>query len=103
VPKENEIVSTRTRVYPLSGTASDPTNGPRGIDWVEVWLNGEANTDNAVVLGVADLTPDGNWSLPFDPGVHLAIPTNLYVYAHSNLTGKKTLVVRHFFLEDRPL
>jgi hypothetical protein len=103
VPRENEIVSTRTRIFPLSGTASDPANGgARGIDWVELWLNGEANSDNGVILGVADLLSDGTWSLPFDPGTHLPIPTNLYVYAHSRVTGKKILTVRHFFLVDRP-
>ena len=103
VPRENEIVSTRTRIFPMSGTASDPANGgARGVDWVEVWLNGEANSDNGVILGVADLNSDGTWSLPFDPGSHLPIPTNLYVYAHSRVTGKKTLIVRHFFLADRP-
>ena len=103
VPREGETVSTRTRIFPISGTASDPSNGgARGIDWVEVWLNGEANTDNAVMLGVADLSRDGTWSLPFDPGSHLPIPTNLYVYAHSGVSGKTSLVVRHFFLADRP-
>jgi hypothetical protein len=103
VPRENEIVSTHTRIFPISGTTSDPANGgARGIDWVEVWLNGEANTDNGVILGVADLSSDGTWSLPFDPGSHLPIPTNLYVYAHSRVTGKRSLIVRHFFLADRP-
>ncbi|HLZ30831.1 MAG TPA: hypothetical protein VKV73_26230 [Chloroflexota bacterium] len=102
-PTENEVVSTRIRVFPLSGSASDPTNGARGIDWVEVWMNGEANTDNATILGVADMNSDGTWSLPFDPGAHLPLPTNLYVYAHSRVTGKKALVVRHFFLADRPI
>jgi|SRR5579859_2699305 len=103
VPREGETVSTRTRVFPISGTASDPINGVRGIDWVEVWFNGEANSDAGVILGVADFNSDGTWSLPFDPGAHLPIPSNLYVYAHSAVTGKKTMVVRHFNLADRPL
>lgn len=104
VPAEGQLVSTRTRIFPISGTASDPANGgARGIDWVEVWFNGEANSDTGVILGVADLASDGTWSLPFDPGSHLPIPSNLYVYAHSRVTGKKSMVVRHFNLADRPL
>jgi hypothetical protein len=102
VPTEGQHVSIRTRIFPISGTATDPTRGARGIDWVEIWLNGETNSDTGVFLGVADLNGDGTWSLPFDPGSHLPIPTNLYVYAHSSVTGKKTLEVRHFYLEDRP-
>jgi hypothetical protein len=102
-PTENEIISIHNRSFPITGTAAEATSGPRGIDWVEVWLNGEANSDNATILGVADLNGDGTWSLPFDPGSHLPIDSNLYVYAHSALNGKKSLVVRHFFLADRPL
>jgi hypothetical protein len=75
----------------------------RGVDWVEAWFNGEANSDNGVILGVADLASDGTWSLPFDPGAHLSISSNLYVYVHSSVTGKKRMVVRHFNLADPPL
>lgn len=102
-PGENEIVSTRSRSLPITGTASEATRGARGIDWVEVWLNGEANSDSGVILGVAEQRSDGSWSLPFDPGAHEPINSNLYVYAHSAVNGKKTLLVRHFFLADRPL
>lgn len=102
-PNENQIISTRLRSFPITGTATEATRDGRGIDWVEVWLNGEANSDNGVILGVADLSTDGSWSLPFDPGVHASINSNLYVYAHSAVNGKKTLLVRHFFLADRPL
>jgi hypothetical protein len=102
VPSENQLVSTRIRVFPISGTASDSANGARGIDWVEVWLNGEANSDAGPILGVADLSSDGSWSLPFDPASHQPINSNLYVYAHSRVTGKKSLTVRHFLITDRP-
>ncbi|MDQ6674198.1 MAG: hypothetical protein M3069_26265 [Chloroflexota bacterium] len=71
------------------GTASDPVNGGVcGVDWVEGRFNDEANSDNGVILGVADLASDGTWSLPFDPAAHLPIPSNLDVYVHSSVTGK---------------
>jgi len=101
-PLENEIVSTRSRSFPLTGTVREATAGAAGIDWVEVWLNGEANSATGVILGVADLRSDGSWSLPFDPGVHDPINSNLYVYAHSAVNGKTSLVVRHFVLSNRP-
>jgi pyruvate/2-oxoglutarate/acetoin dehydrogenase E1 component len=102
-PGDGQIVSTRLRSLVITGTAKDPTNGVRGIDWVEVWFNGEANSDHGAFLGVVDLLTDGTWSLPFDPGAHEPIDSNLYVYAHSGVNGKKTLTVRHFILADRPL
>jgi hypothetical protein len=102
-PSEDQIVSTRIRAFPITGTAREATTGARGIDWVEVWLNGEASSDTGVILGVADLSSDGSWSLPFDPGAHEPLNSNLYVYAHSAVNGKTSLVVRHFFLADRPL
>ena len=102
-PMDGQSVSTRIRAFPITGTTTDSTNGARGIDWVEVWLNGEANSDAGVFLGVADQNGDGSWSLPFDPGAHEPINSNLYVYAHSQISGKKSLVVRHFFLTDRPV
>jgi hypothetical protein len=99
-PAEGQFVSTRMRSFPITGTATDP-NGGRGIDWVEVWLNGEANSALGVMLGTANQSRDGSWTLPFDPGVHPPINSNVYVYAHSAVTGKTTLVVRHFYLADR--
>jgi hypothetical protein len=101
-PAPSQLLSTRVRTFLITGTAIDATNGARGIDWVEVWLNGEANSDAGVILGVADLNSDGSWSLPFDPGAHEPINSNLYVYAHSQVSGKKSLLVRNFFITDRP-
>jgi hypothetical protein len=101
-PVEGQYVSTRSRSFRIRGTARDPANGPRGIDWVEVWLNGEANADPALFLGNLDVAADGAWSLDFDPDKHAPINSNLYVYAHSSVTGKRTLQVIHFYLTDRP-
>jgi hypothetical protein len=101
-PREGEFVSTRIRTYAITGTARDPSNGARGIDWVEVWLNGEANADRATLLGTAELAADGTWTLNFDPAAHDPINSNLYAYAHSAVTGKRSLVVTHFAITDRP-
>src|SRR6202022_2065218 len=87
-PREGESISTRTRTFAITGTARDAAAGPRGIDWVEVWLNGEANTEHAVILGDADLNGDGTWSLNFDPAQYDPISSNLYVYAHSAVNAK---------------
>jgi hypothetical protein len=100
-PREGESVSTSDRSYTISGTASDATNGPQGIDWVELWLNGEANTDNAIHLGDANLAGDGTWSLLIDAKQFAPINTNLYAYAHSAVNGKRSLAVAHFYITDR--
>ena len=101
-PREGDFVSTHSRSFVITGTASDATQGARGIDWVELWLNGEANTEHAIILGDADLNADGTWSLPFDPAQYAPINSNLYVYAHSAVNGKRSLVVVHFYITNRP-
>jgi hypothetical protein len=100
-PLDGQYVSTRNRSFAITGTARDPLNGARGIDWVEVWLNGEANTDHAIFLGSADIAADGAWSINFDPDTFPPVNSNLYVYAHSGVNGKQTLRVVHFYLTDR--
>jgi hypothetical protein len=100
-PQEGESVSTSNRTYTISGTASDPTNGPQGIDWVELWLNGEANTDNAIHLGDATLRGDGSWSLVIDAKQFEPINSNLYAYAHSAVNGKRSMAVAHFYFTNR--
>ncbi|MBV9170358.1 MAG: hypothetical protein JOZ81_09775, partial [Chloroflexi bacterium] len=100
-PHPGEAVSTTNRQYVVSGTASDPAKLSGGIDWVELWLNGEANTDGASILGVADVNADGSWSLTFDPAQFQPNGANLYAYAHSALSGKRREVVVHFQITDR--
>ena len=101
-PAAGEYVSTRLRHFTISGTARDPATGPRGVDWVELWLNGEANTEGAVFLANIDVRGDGTWSVDFDPDLYPPINVNLYAYAHSAVTGKRTVQVVHFYLSDRP-
>jgi hypothetical protein len=102
-PLDGESVSTRVAVFKITGTARDPVSGVHGIDWVDVWLNGEQNTDGATFLGEADLAPDGSWSLDMSPWRYTPITSNLYVYAHSDVTSRLALRVVHFIIVDRPL
>jgi hypothetical protein len=100
-PQPGEAVSTSNRQYVISGTASDPSTPSGGIDGIEVWLNGEANTDGASILGVADVNTDGTWNLTFDPAQFQPIDTNLYVYARSAVSGRRREVVVHFQITNR--
>ena len=103
-PAPDQRVSNRLPSFRVSGYATDPTNGQTAIDYVEVWLNGEPNSDTGIHLGTADLdSQSGVWKLDFNPARVPALPSNLYVYAHSGITGKQTLVVVHFEVVDRPV
>jgi len=102
-PIPDQKISDRLPYFRVSGTATDPANGPTGIDYVEVWLNGEQGSDSGTLLGVADVTKSGAWTLDFNPANYPAITSNLYVYAHSGVTGRRTLVVVHFEIVDRPV
>lgn len=101
-PQPGEAVPTSNRRYVISGSARDPSQPRGGIDSVEVWLNGEANTDSATLLGMPDVSGDGNWSFEFDPAQFEPADANLYVYARSAISGKRRLVVVHFQITNRP-
>jgi hypothetical protein len=100
-PQPNEKVSIHLGNYRITGSVRDPVGGPRAIDWVEVWLSGERETDTATFLGLANLQTDGTWELDFTPANYPALTSNLYVYAHSGLTNKTGLLVVHFELDNR--
>lgn len=103
-PLPDQQVSDRLPYFRVTGTVTDPVHGPNAIDYVEVWLNGEQGSDTGKLLGVADLdTRSGAWFVDFNPANYPQIASNLYVYAHSAVTGKRTLVVVHFTIVDRPL
>jgi hypothetical protein len=100
-PQPDEAVSTSNRQYFITGSATDPARPVGGVDLVEVWLNGEANTQNATLLGITDVAADGTWSLTFDPAQFEPTPVNLYAYAHSAISGRRTAVVVHFQITNR--
>jgi hypothetical protein len=95
-PVPGERVSIHLGNYRITGTARDPIGGPKAIDWIQVWLNGEMNTDNASFLGEATLSSDGTWELDWTPANFSPLTSNLYVYAHSDLTNKVGLSLVHF-------
>jgi hypothetical protein len=101
-PQDGQQLSDRLGNFRITGTALDPVTGAKGIDRVQVWLNGEKNTDNATFLGDADVATDGSWELDFSPSEYTPIASNLYVYVHSDVTDKTTLKLVHFFIVDRP-
>jgi Bacterial Ig domain len=97
-PSAEQNVSTQSD-FTVMGTASDPGFGARGISRVEVYINGER--DIGLLLGEANIEPDGSWSLTFKPTNYPSMHSNLYVYAFSRNTGKVTEVVRGFNIVDR--
>jgi hypothetical protein len=102
-PVQDERISIHLPVYRVTGTARDPVAGARAIDRVQVWLNGEQNTDNASFIGDADIATDGSWELDFSPWKFTPLTSNMYVYAHSDLSNRTTLAVIHFVITDKPV
>jgi hypothetical protein len=99
-PVDGQVISTHVPQFLINGSATDPVTGPRAIDWVELWLDGERDTPGAFFLGAPSLNSDGSWTLDFSPWNYPAITSNLYVYAHSDVTGKIGLTLIHFNISD---
>jgi len=97
-PTEGQNVTAKgSATYTITGVANDPVNGPSAIDSVDVWINGERDSQGGQDLGQAQYnTGDGTWSLAFSPTKFPSTHTNIYVYAHSKVTGQTTEVVRGF-------
>jgi hypothetical protein len=96
-PTEGSNVSAKGGAsYTITGVATDPTNGGGGIDVVDVWMFGERNASGATELGTATPDSGGNWSVTFTPTKFPSTHVNIYVYAHSKVTGQTTEVVRGF-------
>jgi hypothetical protein len=85
--------------FTITGTAKDPTTGPAGIDYVDVWINGERDSGSGTDLGQATLNGDGTWSLAFTPTKFPSTHTNIFVYAHSKTTGKTGETLRGFNIQ----
>jgi Big-like domain-containing protein len=85
-PTRAQNVSTKSD-YTINGTVSDPTN----IDRIEVWINGERNTQYSTLLGTSVPNKDGSWSQTFTPTHFPSTHSNLYIYAHNKATGLETV------------
>ena len=96
-PTEGQNVSAAgSSDFTITGTATDPANGGRAIDSVDVWIFGERDASGGTDLGTVQPASDGSWSLTFKPTNFPSTHTNLYVYAHSKATGQTTEIVRGF-------
>jgi hypothetical protein len=94
-PTENSNVQAKGNApYTITGVATDPTYGAGAIDSVDVWIFGERNSGTE--LGTATVDSAGNWSVTFTPTKFPSTHTNIYVYAHSKVTGLTTEEVRGF-------
>jgi hypothetical protein len=85
-PTNNQNVSTKSD-YTINGTVTDPTN----IDRIEVWINGERNSQYATLLGTTTPNKDGSWSQTFTPTHFPSTHSNLYIYAHNAANGLETV------------
>jgi hypothetical protein len=118
-PKGAEIVKTNTD-FTISGYALDPAANRNqgsqgtGIDRVSVYMDFEKDDPSTTFLGDADLAfssatarakygdqfdPSG-WRLTFKPTKFKAKGHQLFVYAHSVVTGKEALELRGFDIRE---
>lgn len=91
-PTEAQQVSTK-RAFTIQGTAS------QDVDRVDVWINGERDTGTQ--LGTVTPGSDGTWALQFNPTKFPSTHTNIYVFAHSKVSGKEVEIVRGFNITDK--
>jgi len=92
-PPENANVSTKND-YTIEGTVNDQSAQ------IEIWINGERNSQGGQSLGTTTPQAGGGWSLTFKPTRFASTHTNIYVYAR-NPSGQETLVTRGFNIVDR--
>ncbi|MBV8718712.1 MAG: hypothetical protein JO020_33255 [Chloroflexi bacterium] len=97
-PTEGQNVAAKgSSQFTITGTATDPANGPGAIDRVDVYILGESDT--GTLLGTTTPAGDGSWSLSFTPTKFPSTHVNIYVYAHSKVTGKTTETIRGFNIQ----
>jgi Bacterial Ig domain len=99
-PTNGQNVLTNTD-FTLTGSATDPTGGASAIDKVEIWIDGRRGDPGSRFVGNATLDGGGGWRLTFSPTKFPSINSNLYVYAHSTLTGKETVANVNFNIQDK--
>ena len=91
-PTEAQNVSTRSD-FTIQGTASPD------VDRIDVYINGEPDTGTQ--LGEVSPASDGSWSLTFTPTEFPSTHANIYVFAHSKVTGQTVEIMRGFNITDR--
>jgi hypothetical protein len=97
-PTEGQDISAKgSNDFTIAGTATDPTGGPGAIDRVDVYILGEL--DNGTLIGETTPLGDGTWSMTFKPTNFPSTHVNIYVYAHSKVTGKTTEIIRGFNIQ----
>ena len=79
-----------------AATRVEETFGP-----IDIWINGERNSQYATELGTATPNPDGSWSLTFKPTKFPSTHFNLYIYAKDNTTGVETVKAVGFNIVDK--
>jgi hypothetical protein len=119
-PKGAEIIKTSVSDYEISGYAVDPNAAPNqgsqgsGIDHVTVYMDYDKTDPSTTFLGEADLAFSSDtaraaygdrgaaagWRLTFKPTKFKAKGHTLWVYAHSDVTGKETLEMRSFDIRE---
>ena len=95
-PTENQNVSTKSD-FTITGSVSDAGN----IDRIEVWMDGERNSQYGRMLGTVTPSSDGSWSITFSPTKFASTHSNVYVYAHNRATNIETVAVRGFNIVDK--
>ena len=119
-PKGAEIVKTNIATYDIRGYALDPNATPQqgsqgtGIDKVQVYMDADKDDPKTIFIGDAELAFDSpeaaaaygpqfqaaGWRASFKPTKFKAQGHQLFVYAHSVVTGKETLELRGFDIRE---
>jgi hypothetical protein len=95
-PTPAQNVSTKSE-FTINGTVDDPSN----IDRIEVWINGERDSQYGSLLGTTTPSSDGSWSITFKPTRFPSTHSNLYAYAHNKATGKEAEVGTDINIVDK--
>jgi hypothetical protein len=118
-PKGAEVVKTSSD-FTISGYAVDPNAQPNqgsqgsGIDRVSVYMDADKDDPASTFLGDAELAfsseaariafgdrgASAGWRLTFKPTRFKAKGHQLWVYAHSVVTGKEVLELRGFDIRE---
>lgn len=119
-PKGAEIVKTNVSDFEIMGYAVDPNAAPNqgsqgsGIDKVSVYMDFDKDDPQTTFIGDAELAfssdaaralygdrgASAGWRVTFKPTKFKAKGHQLWVYAHSVVTGKEVLEMRGFDIRE---